>query len=580
MQACADRYGDTFTVRQLGFPPMVFFTDPGAIRQIFTGDPDQFRSGKANAVFEPFFGPNSLLLLDGARHRRERRLLMPPFHGKRMRLYGEMMCEIADRSIDAWPVDTSFPVYARLQDITLEIMLRVVFGVADESRLFRLRAAAVEALDLWDVGNPLRPIKAWLRFGRVRREVHELLHDEVRRRRAARPEERTDIMSMLVTARDEDGWPMSDEEVRDEMFTMLVAGHETTATLLAWVIHRLLEHPDVLAATRAEVASVVGSGPHLPPPDAEQIGRLGYLDAVIKGDGAPPPGRAHRRAPARDGPYRRLRYAAGRLYYRAMHLPRSPPTRPVARAEFVRPPPVRGEAHGLLYVLPVRRRGAPLPGRSVRDLRDEDRVGPRVVTRDPATGSRLCRACRAAWSGAGPFFRPAGDTHGGLTAAGTFTGPCRPRTGASTGASKTATSCVANSRIGSVDATPKRFGSKVRGNCGHSRCPNFSLRVGDSRSQAPWYSHGFSTRTSARLKSATLRETIARSFSFAIAAMKRSGWPKVMPLSLPRAMLRRHSRITSSSIPRIRPVNQGRSVPSSHAVSVVRNPSSECRSMP
>ena len=121
MQACADRYGDTFTVRQLGFPPMVFFTDPGAIRQIFTGDPDQFRCGKANAVFEVFFGPNSLLLLDGARHRRERRLLMPPFHGERMRLYGEMMCEIADRSIDAWPVDASFPVYARLQDITLEV---------------------------------------------------------------------------------------------------------------------------------------------------------------------------------------------------------------------------------------------------------------------------------------------------------------------------------------------------------------------------------------------------------------------------------------------------------------------------
>ena len=236
MQACADRYGDTFTVRLFGVPPMVFFTDPGAIRQIFTGDPDQFRSGQANAVFEVFFGPNSLLLLDGARHRRERRLLMPPFHGKRMRLYSETMCEIADRSIDSWPVDTSFPVYARLQDITLEIMLRVVFGVADELRLFRLRAAVVEALGLFDVGNPLRPIKAWWRFGRVRREIHELLHDEVRHRRAARPEERTDIMSMLVTARDEDGVPMSDEEVRDEMFTMLVAGHETTATFLAWAI--------------------------------------------------------------------------------------------------------------------------------------------------------------------------------------------------------------------------------------------------------------------------------------------------------------------------------------------------------
>ena len=132
IRACADRYGDTFTVRLLGLPPMVFFTDPGAIRQIFTGDADRFRSGQASTAFEPFFGPNSLLLLDGARHRRERKLLMPPFHGQRMRLYGEMMCGIADRSIDTWPVDMSFPVYARLQDITLEVILRVVFGVADD----------------------------------------------------------------------------------------------------------------------------------------------------------------------------------------------------------------------------------------------------------------------------------------------------------------------------------------------------------------------------------------------------------------------------------------------------------------
>ena len=282
MQACADRYGDTFTARMLGLPPMVFFTDPGAIRQIFAGDPNRFRTSQANAPFEMFFGPNSLLLLDGARHRRERKLLMPPFHGQRMRLYGEMMSEIADRSIDTWPVGTSFPVYARLQDITLEVMFRVVFGIADESRLTRLRAAVVETLGLLDVGNPLRPIKAWWRFGRVRREIDELLRDEVRRRRAERPEERTDIMSMLVTARDEDGSPMSDEEVRDEMFTMLVAGHETTAMLLAWVIHRLLEHPAVLAAARAEVGSVVGNGPRPPAPAPEQVARLDYLDAVIK----------------------------------------------------------------------------------------------------------------------------------------------------------------------------------------------------------------------------------------------------------------------------------------------------------
>ena len=282
MHACADRYGDTFTVRLPGLPPMVFFTDPGAIRQIFTGKPDQFRAGEANSAFKVFFGPNSLLLLDGARHRRERRLLIPPFHGQRMRLYGEMMCEIADRSIDTWPVDTPFAVHPRLQDITLEIILRVVFGVEDETRRSRLRAAFVEALDLWDFGNPFRPLNAWWRFSSLRRGIDGLLHDEVSRRRAEGAGERTDILGMLLAVRDEDGSPMSDEEIRDELFTMLAAGHETTATLLTWAIHRLTKHPDVQATTRTEIVSVVGGGSRPPTPAAEQIGRLDYLDSVIK----------------------------------------------------------------------------------------------------------------------------------------------------------------------------------------------------------------------------------------------------------------------------------------------------------
>ena len=229
-------------------------------------------------------------------------------------------------------------------------------------------------------------------------------------------------MSMLLAARDEDGSAMSDEEVRDEMFTMLVAGHETTATLVAWVIHRLLENLDVLETARAEVASVVGSGPHPPPPAAEQSRTTRLPRCGHQGDGTPPSGRAHRRAPARDRPCRRLRRAASGLHCRAMHLPRSPSTRPVARAEFVRPRPVRGDAHGPLYVLPVRRRGAPLPRRGVRDLRGEDRVGPRIVTREPPTGSRLRRPCRAAWSGARPFCWPSSDTHRDLTSAGMLTG--------------------------------------------------------------------------------------------------------------------------------------------------------------
>ena len=282
MHTCADRYGDTFTVRLSGFPPMVFFTDPAAVRQILTGDPGLFRAGRANRAFEVFFGPNSLLFLDGARHRRERRLLMPPFHGEQLRLHGEMICQIADRSIDAWPFGRAFPVLARLQDMTLEVILRVVFGATDEKRLFRLRTALIEALALMDVGNPLRPIKAWWRLGRVRRDIQGLLYDEIRRRRVEGTEERTDVLSMLIAARDEDGLPMRDEEVRDELFTLLAAGHETTATSLAWAIHRLLKHPDVQETARAEVASAIGDGPCPPPPTAEQIARLAYLDAVIK----------------------------------------------------------------------------------------------------------------------------------------------------------------------------------------------------------------------------------------------------------------------------------------------------------
>ena len=298
MEACAERYGNPFTVRMLGFPPMVFFSDPAAIRQIFTADPDQLRAGRANRVYESFLGPNSLVLLDGSRHRRERKLLLPPFHGERVRLFTEMMCEITDRSIDTWPVGQAFSIRSHLQDITLDVILRIVFGVDDGPRLVRLRALVSEALRILDSGNPLRPVTAWWRFTRLRRDIHQLLYEEVRLRRAIPLEERTDVMSLLVAARDEDGQSMTDEEIRDEMVTLLVAGHETTATLLAWVIHRLLEHPGVLAASRAEVASVLGSGPHVPPPAAEQVARARLSGRGHQGDRAPEPGRAYRRSPA------------------------------------------------------------------------------------------------------------------------------------------------------------------------------------------------------------------------------------------------------------------------------------------
>ena len=283
MQRCAETYGDAFTVRIMGATPIVFFSDPATIKQVFTGDPERLQAGQANSrVFRLFVGPNSLLVLDGARHKRERRLLMPPFHGERMRLYGDMMCEITDRMIDTWPLETSFPIHSHMLEITLDIILRAVFGVYGDAHTARLRTLIIEYLGLLVGRNPLLALAAWGRLTRLQGEIDRLLYDEIRRCKELAQEGRTDIMAMLVAVRDEDGQPMRDEEIRDEMITMLLAGHDTTATSLAWVIHRLLQNPDILATARAEVASAIGNGPHPSRPTAEQVAELSYLDAVIK----------------------------------------------------------------------------------------------------------------------------------------------------------------------------------------------------------------------------------------------------------------------------------------------------------
>ena len=283
MLRCAEAYGDAFTTHIMGPTPVIFFSDPATIRQVFSGDPGYLLAGKANSrVFRWLLGPNSLLLLDGPRHKRERKLLAPPFRGERMRVYGEIMSEITDRSIDAWPVETPFPVQSCMQEITLDIILRAVFGVYDDARLSPLRALMIEYLGVMVGRNLLLALASWGRLTRLQRDIDRLIYDEIRRCRAEAQEGRTDIMAMLVAARDEDGRCMSDEEIRDEMVTMLLAGHETTATSLAWVMHRLMQNPDVLATARAEVASVIGEGPLSPGPTAEQIAQLSYLDAVIK----------------------------------------------------------------------------------------------------------------------------------------------------------------------------------------------------------------------------------------------------------------------------------------------------------
>lgn len=286
MEECARRYGDCFTVRFPGNPPIVFFSDPEAVKAIFTADPERLPAGETRVILKPLVGEHSLLLLDGARHMHQRRLMMPPFHGERMQAYGAVMREITDRSIETWPRGRPFPIHPVMQGITLDVILRTVFGIETDAELVRLRDRLTQLLALG--ANPLT-LLPWLqpllspftgrrRMMQLLREVDEILFTQIAQRRAQGCAGREDILTLLIEARDEAGQPMSDVELRDEMITLLVAGHETTATSLAWTVHRIVQHPAVLDKLQTELRRVVGSGPVAP----QQVAKLDYLDATIK----------------------------------------------------------------------------------------------------------------------------------------------------------------------------------------------------------------------------------------------------------------------------------------------------------
>jgi len=264
----------------------VFFSNPDAVKEIFTSDPEQLRAGEANEIVRPLLGDHSLILLDGARHQRERRLMMPPFHGERMYVYGEVMREITDRTIDTWPVGQPFAIHPHLQQITLNVILRTVFGLAEDTTLSRLRTLLTEVLAAGEnllmlitwLHIDLGPWSPWGKQVRRRKEIDRLLFAEFARRRTEDLSGREDILSMLMQARDEGGQPLGDLHLRDELMTLLVAGHETTATSLAWMLYRILSRPEVLEKLQTELRQVFGTGPVTP----QQINKLEYLEATIK----------------------------------------------------------------------------------------------------------------------------------------------------------------------------------------------------------------------------------------------------------------------------------------------------------
>jgi cytochrome P450 len=271
------KYGDIYTVRLMPKGrPLIFFTRPEHAREIFAGDPEIYHAGKGNAILGPVMGEHSLLLQDGAEHKRARKLLMPAFNGHALRTYQEMVSAIARDEVAHWPEGQQFRSHDRMNVLTLEVILRVVFGVTDEKRLAALRPrvnatvnVSPAVLLVWTI-PALHRVGPWKAAVQNQVELDELMYAEIRERRTA-PDlaERTDVLSRLIREGEETGDRLSDMELRDQLVTLLLAGHETTATALAWALYELGRSPELMRRTQAAVDLADADG------DA-------WLDAVMK----------------------------------------------------------------------------------------------------------------------------------------------------------------------------------------------------------------------------------------------------------------------------------------------------------
>jgi cytochrome P450 family 110 len=282
------RYGDMFLSPAFAsFPAQVIISNPQAIQEIFAADFNQFTSGSGNRTVQPIVGGNSLLLQDGERHLKSRKLLLPPFHGERMRAYGERMCEITNQVMSQIKIGQQFVARPIMQEISLNVILRTVFGLNEGERYQQIRQILTAMLDSFN--NPLSVsflffktlqvdlgrLTPWGNFIRQRAKLNQLLYQEINERRALDKSSGEDILSLLLSARDESGKGMSDEELRDELMTMLFAGHETTASALAWALYWVHNIPEVREKLLQELNSI-----DIANTDPTEIARLPYLNAV------------------------------------------------------------------------------------------------------------------------------------------------------------------------------------------------------------------------------------------------------------------------------------------------------------
>jgi cytochrome P450 len=270
--AMRKRYGPVFRSSDTIAGDLFHIADRDLVEEMFKWKPDEYEVAEPRQVMKPVVGPASLLLLDGERHMRMRKLMLPPFHGQAIAHYAELIERITDREIDRWSRGETIRTRDVAQAITLEVMIRAVFGISDHDRVAELkrRLPRLSSLNpvLLVMQKDLGPLSPWGRFIRNRDRVDEILYEEIGQRRAHPDRDaHDDILALLLAARDEEGKPLTDQELRDELITILLAGHETTATSIGWAFERLLRTPPALERLTAEVKAGESSE---------------YMDAVIK----------------------------------------------------------------------------------------------------------------------------------------------------------------------------------------------------------------------------------------------------------------------------------------------------------
>ncbi|OCQ89068.1 cytochrome P450 [Nostoc sp. MBR 210] len=288
MENSAKAHGDCFTLWLTNKQPMVFLSNPQAIQQLFTENLSNLDSRGSAQILQPLLGENSLILLSGTSHQRQRKLLTPPFHGDRMKAYGSIIAEITKEVISQWKFGQPFSARDSMQEISLRVILQAVFGLTEGERYTQLQKLLASILDL--TGSSLRatisflPImqvdlgswSPWGIFLRQREQIDQLLYAEIQERRNHPETSGSDILSLMMSARDENGELMTDVELRDELMTLLVAGHETTASALTWALYWIHRQPQIREKLLSELDNCGKNA------DLEEITRLPYLTAVCQ----------------------------------------------------------------------------------------------------------------------------------------------------------------------------------------------------------------------------------------------------------------------------------------------------------